>query len=511
MKWNLYMPKRSDLNKRNIAVIGSGTGLTAAWALESQKEFKVTVFEEADRLGGHIHSIKLNNVILEGGAEFIGPPSLYPNVHQLFNHLNVKLDPFELNMDFDDLNKKDHVVLPPLYHTSDGKDKSERTSCSLSVCGLFKIKRKQTVTRVSVNTILTELYNLLNMNDLINDAKQKILNSDQVMTLEEFVEIFKKECADFFTHREDFADEFLYPLVASGWGVPIEMIKKFCAHYAMNYLAAGKDWFDAPEGLSTYIEKMAAQCTNTQINLNSGIKKLVPIVVDGATKYHLLKKDDTLVMDDSGQAIVYDDVIITTPAYVTKELLTDVQDDAIKALKEKLNNVYYYDTTIVFHQDPAYRSPYNTVVHSRYDGTQSANTMTKPWKFEAGEVPVMKSWVLPGQPMPKNVLKEVHYRHPKMGIEYYEAQQALHTAQGIAGLWHGGILAGFNDSHESGVTADLQVAAKLNLEENCLEENERLALFPNILAPMPHSAIVKAALDEELEEDHIASSSRSFA
>ncbi|WP_238400683.1 hypothetical protein [Legionella bononiensis] len=113
--------------------------------------------------------------------------------------------------------------------------------------------------------------------------------------------------------------------------------------------------------------------------------------------------------------------------------------------------------------------------------------------------------------MPKNVLKEVHYRHPKMGIEYYEAQQALHTAQGIAGLWHGGILAGFNDSHESGVTADLQVAAKLNLEENCLEENERLALFPNILAPMPHSAIVKAALDEELEEDHIASSSRSFA
>lgn len=68
-----------------------------------------------------------------------------------------------------------------------------------------------------------------------------------------------------------------------------------------------------------------------------------------------------------------------------------------------------------------------------------------------------------------------------MDKNYYEAQQALHAAQGEAGLWHGGILAGFNDSHESGVTAALQVAAQLNQREHCLDKNERLALFPHIL------------------------------
>ncbi|MDF1930822.1 NAD(P)-binding protein [Legionella pneumophila] len=92
----------------NIAIIGGGTGLTTAWALENQRKFHVTVFEENDRLGGHIHSIKINNVILEGGAEFIGPPALYPNVHRLFQSLGMALDQFELNMDFDNLKQRDH-------------------------------------------------------------------------------------------------------------------------------------------------------------------------------------------------------------------------------------------------------------------------------------------------------------------------------------------------------------------------------------------------------------------
>lgn len=32
----------------NIAIIGGGTGLTTAWALENQRTFHVTVFEEND-------------------------------------------------------------------------------------------------------------------------------------------------------------------------------------------------------------------------------------------------------------------------------------------------------------------------------------------------------------------------------------------------------------------------------------------------------------------------------
>jgi predicted NAD/FAD-binding protein len=489
------------MTKRNIAIIGAGTGLTTAWALENQEKFNVTVFEENSRLGGHIHSINIKDAILEGGAEFIGPVSLYPNVHKLFEYLGVLLEQFELNMDFDDLKKKDHVVLPPLYHTSSGKDKS--SSSSFSLCGLFKTKKKQTETRVSVDTIITEMCNLLNMNGLINEAKDKLLHPEQLITLEEFVESFINKCPHLVRGRENFAEEFLYPLIASGWGVPIETIKKFGAHYAMNYLSAGKDWFDAPEGLSTYINKMAAQCTKTQFEFNTGLKKLIPVVIDGETKYQLLKKDNSLVTDKNGKPILYDDVVVSTPGYVTNELLSEINDDAIKVLREKLAKITYYDTKIVFHQDPEYLSPYNTVVHSRFDGTQSANTMCKPWKYNKGEIPIMKTWVLPDQPMPKNVLREANYKHPVMDRNYYEAQQALHAAQGLAGLWHGGILAGFNDSHESGVTVALQVAARLNQQEHCFENNKRLALFPNILNSIANS-IIKIPVKEDVP---IASSS----
>lgn len=492
---------------KNIAVIGGGTGLTTAWALEHQRKFNVTVFEESDRLGGHIHSIKLNNAILEGGAEFIGPPTVYPNVHKLFKYLGVALDPFELNMDFDDLKQKDHIVLPPVYHTSSGKTEDGTSLLNLISCGLFGQRKKQTETRVSVDTILTEMYNLLEMNHLIIDAKNKLLHPDNLITLEQFIEDFKQKCTHMLVPIDEFVETFLYPLVASGWGVSIETIKKFGAHYAMNYLAAGKDWFDAPEGLSSYIDKIIAQCTNTQFKTNTAIKKLIPIIVEGELKYQLLKKDDTFVSGETGNPIVYDDVVLSTPGYVTGELISGIENDTIKVLQEKLANVTYYHTKVVFHQDPKYLSPYNTVVHSRFDGTQSANTMCKPWKFNKGETPIMKTWVLPGQEMPKNVLREVNYRHPVMDKNYYEAQQALHAAQGKAGLWHGGILAGFNDSHESGITVALQVAAQLNNREHCLHKNERLALFPNMLES---TQSVQLPVDSGLKVEPIASSSMSF-
>lgn len=493
------------MTKRNIAIIGAGTGLTTAWALESQNKFNVTVFEENNRLGGHIHSIKVNDAILEGGAEFIGPLSLYPNVHILFEHLGVLLDQFELNMDFEDLKKKDHVVLPPVYHTSSGKDKSS-SSC-FSFCGLFKTKKKQTETRVSMDTILTEMYTLLNMNELINEAKDKLLHPGQLITLEEFVESFTNQCPHLIQGREHFAEEFLYPLVASGWGVPIETIKKFGAHYAMNYLSAGKDWYDAPEGLSSYINKMAAQCTKTLFEFNTGIQKIMPVEVEGIMKYQLLKMDNSLVRDKTGKPILYDDVVISTPGYVTKELLSDINDDVVKTLYEKLDKITYYDTKIVFHQDTEYLSPYNTIVHSRFDGTQSANTMCKPWKYNKGEIPIMKTWVLPGQPMPEHRLQEADYKHPVMDRSYYEAQQALHAAQGLSGIWHGGILAGFNDSHESGVTVALQVAARLSQLEHCFEKNKRLALFPNVLNPISAHSIIKITVKDDYP---IASSSLSL-
>lgn len=474
------MAGKSPEKKRNVAIIGGGTGLTTAWGLENQDKFNVTVFEASDRLGGHIHSMNLNGVIVEGGAEFIGSPDVYTNVHLLLKYLSVALDKFQLNMDFNNLKEDDHTVLPPVYDTSSGKDSSKRRSF-LNYCGLFGHKGKQNETHISWHTMVTELCTLINLNNAIKHAKKKLVKPDEMITLEQFVNNFINDGPIFLNHRRDFADNFLYPLIAAGWGVSIDRIKTFGAHYAMQYLEADLGWYDAPDGLSDYINRMQAQCTNTSFQLNTPIKKIIPVEVNGELKYQLQKQDDSFVLDESGDPAFYDDLVISTPGEVTTRLISDIENEELRELCEKLAKVTYYDTTVVFHQDPKYLSENNTVVHSRFDGTQAANTMCKPWKYPEGEVPIMKTWVLPGQPKPENILYEAHYRHPAMDRNYYEAQITLHKMQGKTGIWYGGILAGFNDSHESGVTVALEVAARLNQQENTLENNTRLNLFSKVI------------------------------
>ncbi|MDR3502757.1 MAG: FAD-dependent oxidoreductase [Legionella sp.] len=465
------MPKKTlPQKKRNIAVIGGGTGGSLAWFIDQSPEFNVTLFEKNERLGGHINTLELNGVKVEGGAEFIGGPALYPRFHRLLKYLKIPLKTFELSMDFEDLRTNKHVVMPPIYEVPTGEGKKSKSNL-LNCFGLFCSGEE---IKVSFHTLFNDLLELINMDELINNAKKHLLNSDEVLTLEQFA--MHSFCGT-ETYKKRFAHEFLYPLIAAAWGAPVDAIKDFCAHYAMNYLTADTTWYEAPNGLSSYIDKLQSRSKNTEFQLNTEIKRIIPVMDEGKEKYKLLKQDDTFVVDEDGEVILYDDVAITTAAEVTAELLRDLPK--VQELQNLLAQVEYYDTTIVFHQDPAYRSPNHTVVHTRFDGVHAANTMCKEWHFPEGEVPIMKTWVLPGQPMPQNVLHTVNYRHPKMDDKYYAAQQALHRAQGEYGLWFGGILAGFNDSHESGITASINIATQLCTQEHCLDSNTRLKIFEN--------------------------------
>lgn len=487
------MPKGLESSqKRNIAIIGGGTGATLAWLLDRSPEFKVTLFEKNARLGGHINTLEFNGVKVEGGAEFIGGRARYPRFHRLCEYLKIPLEKFQLTMDFEDLRTHDHVVMPPIYEVPTGKNKKKAKSNLLNCFGLFSSGEE---IKVSFDTLLDDFLELISMDVLINNAKKHLLNSDEVLTLEQFA--MHSFCGT-ETYKKRFTHEFLYPLIAAGWGVPVDTIKTFCAHYAMNYLTADTTWYEAPNGLSAYIDKLQSRSKNTEFQLNTEIKRIIPVMDEGKEKYQLLKHDDSFVIGEDGKPILYDDVAITTAGEVTARLLRDLPK--IQELQNILAQVKYYDTTIVFHQDLAYRSPHNTVVHTRFEGAQAANTICKQWHFSEEDVPVMKTWVLPGQDMPQNVLHTVEYRHPIMDEKYYAAQQALHRAQGEYGLWFGGILAGFNDSHESGLSASEDIVTKLCIQEHCLDKNTRLRIFNNI----PTEDIVEIS-------DNTARPSRAYA
>lgn len=474
-------PAQSSPQKR-ILIIGGGTGLTTAYMLEHMPQFKVTLAEKTDRIGGHIHSADFgDHGMAELGAEFIGPPAAYPNVHRLFADLGVELQPYELNAHVHRINIRhgdEHIVFPPVYFST---AQSNETTC----CDFFGARARQSKLNVDHNTLLTQLDELLKIQSTIIRAKSKAapMRIDEVETLEEFIERFKQKTVFSRAEIDSFANKILYPMIAAAWGIAISEAKKFCAHYALNYLTLNKTWYDAPRGLSSYMTEMRNRSRNLDVRLKTEVVKLSPVYLQPGNKpqYHAQLRDGSVMLEQDGSMALFDDVVISTPAFATKDILPNINVNEMNDLRAALEAVRYYETTLVFHTDKNYETPKQTVVHTRVEGDFAANTAQKDWKARNGKTPIMKTWVLPGQAMPQPVANEPYYVqkhfHPYMGREYFIAQEALRRFQEKYNLRFGAILGGGGDSHEDATVAALKSAKSICDAYHCTQENQRLSAF----------------------------------
>ncbi len=86
-------------NKQSIAIIGSGiAGLGLAYNLNDR--FKITIYEKSDRLGGHIHSVKVdekNNPFYIDVGFMVFNKITYPNFCSLIDDLKVETYPSSMS------------------------------------------------------------------------------------------------------------------------------------------------------------------------------------------------------------------------------------------------------------------------------------------------------------------------------------------------------------------------------------------------------------------------------
>ncbi|HEX4044788.1 MAG TPA: FAD-dependent oxidoreductase [Gammaproteobacteria bacterium] len=82
---------------KNIAVIGAGiAGLTAAYYLK-KFGYTVTVYEASNRVGGRMTTDRVNNCLIDRGAQFLSP--YYPTLIPLIQELGMDTDLIEASPD----------------------------------------------------------------------------------------------------------------------------------------------------------------------------------------------------------------------------------------------------------------------------------------------------------------------------------------------------------------------------------------------------------------------------
>ena len=90
---------RPENGRLRLAVIGTGiSGMSAAWLLSQRHD--VTVYERADRIGGHSHTVDVPTAaepIPVDTGFIVYNEAAYPNLTALFAHLDVPTEPSDMS------------------------------------------------------------------------------------------------------------------------------------------------------------------------------------------------------------------------------------------------------------------------------------------------------------------------------------------------------------------------------------------------------------------------------
>ena len=403
-----------------IGIVGAGAaGLCAAWLLDQDHE--VTVFEQAERLGGHAHTVEVEQageqIGIDAGFEFFSG-GRFPTFTRLLDRLGVRVRQYPLTATFYTANNRYVCLLPPL-----------RAGRWVWSAGGPR-----------------QVLDLLQLAYALHRAGPLMRGRDTSVTVEQFLAGLPV--------TGSFKREFLMPFLLAGWCVAPRDFRTFSAYDVLSYSywhrPAGLTpvlWTEVVGGTQAYVRALA------QVLARAVVRTSNPVV-------RLTRRGAGYRLETAaGEAEDFDHLILATSAWAARKLLAEV--GGAEEVCQILGQIEYFPTTIAVHGDtrlmPADRNHWS-VVNTRYDGRYSANTIWKSWKSRE---PVFRSWVTfePRHPEPLYAL--AHFEHAKVNAQYFAAQPRLAAVQGREHLWLAGAYLQDIDSHESAVLSAVTIARRL--------------------------------------------------
>lgn len=378
---------------KTLAIIGSGiAGMGCAHKLQHQ--YDITLFEEADYIGGHTNTITLEEdgepIYLDSGFMVFNYQT-YPNLTEMF----VEID-------------------APVI----------KTDMSFSVQFLPK---KLEYSGSSLNHLFAQRKNLFNISYLkmlmqINRFnKQSVEILDKPAYQDYSIGKFFKE----FGYSEDMLWQYLIPMSAAVWSAPMEQILDFPAvtliRFFKNHGFLGLDtqhqWYTLQNGSQAYREKLIAPFRD-RIKINN---KIVSV--------KRLEKGKVEVVNQKGEIFEFDKVIMATHADQTFEIVKDkttLETELLSKFKYQFNKAVVHTDEKQMPEARLAWSSWNYRVEKKGDKLLPS---TIYWMNSLQGVSKKQNYFVSINPTetlnPEKIVKEIDYHHPLFDVPAMQAQTQL--------------------------------------------------------------------------------------